>query len=106
MEDTKKLEEKLGAAQLREEALKAAIDDKDELIAELTAKVATSTPSVIAEKPTIPDAAFEAKDGQSYRLVVPSFVHNGKLFLAKDAIKNGELMSELIEMQSGILKKD
>ena len=106
MVELKELQEQLGAAQLREAALKEGIDERDAQIEELTAKSATNTPSVVAAKPTIPDAAFEAENGQSYRLVVPSFIHNGKLILAKNAIEDAELMCELIEMQSGIMKKD
>ena len=106
MEDqVKKLQDELDAEKLRVAALMVGIDERDAHIEKLEAK--SDSPSVKeVEKPAIPEAAYETADGESYRLVVPSFIHNGKLILAKNAIEDAELMCELIEMQSGIMKKD
>jgi hypothetical protein len=100
--EVKDLQEQLGAAQLREAALKEAIDEKDGLIEELESKV--KTPSVsLPTKPIVPEETTTI-DGNEYALVVAAFWHEGKFYLSSEAIKNTELMTELVETESGIIK--
>ena len=112
MEDkVKELQEQLGAAQLREAALKEAIEEKDALIDEKDGQIeqlsdlaAANDPSVSEPtKPSVPTQTAEI-EGEEYAIVVAAFWHNGKYYLSAEAIKNTELMTELIDSKSGIIK--
>lgn len=91
----KDLQEKLGAAKLKEEALKAAIEEKDSQIEELEAQV--SNPSVKTEKePVIPSEMFTV-DGKRYKFNIARFWFDGVCCLAENTIHDEEILIRMVE---------
>lgn len=72
--------------------LKADLDEKDAIIAEIR-----------NSKPTKHEAPTFEHKGKNYAVVIPKFIHAGETYLAKDVLENKKLQQDLIAAESGAL---
>lgn len=86
-------------------ALQYAIAELDAENAELKAQLqnGVKTPSVKLQL-IVPAEAFEV-DGQRFQFVSPAFIFNGIAYTAVQALKDPELLGELVALEAGFLRK-
>lgn len=93
----KELELELGAAQLKEGHLMAAIEEKDAQIEELEAKLSKTDPSVSEAKlPKTPTKTVEV-NGKHYRFIVPSFYVESVKLLSEECIEDEGFVAAMVK---------
>jgi hypothetical protein len=107
MTGDKKIEDQLGTEMLKNAALADDIElkeaENDALRAEVERLKALSPADETAAYPSVPAETCEI-DGVEYGLVVTAFIHNAKSYISSEAIKDKELITELVNINSGLLK--
>lgn len=98
------MEDKLAELTAKVEALEAIVVDKDNEIADLSAKVENmSKPVAITSKGagTLPEFSLNKK---KYCFTAARFKLEGVTYDAQEAVKNNEVLTKLVAMGAGVIK--
>ncbi len=81
------------------EDLKTEITQHLEVVSDLRAQLNSKTKEADMASPTVKHA------GKTYKIMIPSFQHNGAVKTAGDLKSDKELIKELVELGSGVLEE-
>ncbi len=105
MANPKNPQDELAAEQAKNAALEAALTELSAKVEALEAAKGSKTSVTGAKvKEQTPEETFTI-EGETYRFIVASYLHNGENVTAASALKDKTLLAELVEGKFGVIEK-